>query len=115
MESNLNRSFHGRENVGGRDPQDLKAGFTWRSAFAILLTVLVFTPISIYVQLVAGIGSLPAVAILMALIFSEVTRMTGNPLSKQELFIIYQMSALAAGATTCYLYQVQKSYFMTSP
>jgi hypothetical protein len=29
--------------------------------------------------------------------------------------IIYQMSALATGATTCYLYQVQKSYFMTSP
>lgn len=104
-----------RDPVEGRDPQELKPGFTWRSALAILLTVLVFTPISIYVQLVAGIGSLPAVAILMALIFSEVTRATGNPLTKQELFIIYQMSALAAGATTCYLYQVQKSYFMTSP
>lgn len=99
----------------GENLQEFKPGFTWRSALAILLTVLVFTPISIYVQLVAGIGSLPAVAILMALIFSEVTRVTGNPLTKQELFIIYQMSALAAGATTCYLYQVQKSYFMTSP
>lgn len=82
---------------------------------ALLLTSLVFTPISIYMQLVAGVSSLPAVAIIMAILFNEIARLTGNPLTKQELLIIYQMSALAAGATTCYLYQVQKSYFMTSP
>ena len=94
---------------------ELGRGFTWRSALALLITSLVFTPISIYIQLVAGVSSIPAVAIVMAIIFSEITRLTGNPLTKQELMIIYQMSALATGATTCYLYQVQKSYFMTSP
>jgi hypothetical protein len=94
---------------------ELGRGFTWRSALALLITSLVFTPISIYMQLVAGVASIPAVAIVMAILFSEITRITGNPLSKQELMIIYQMSALATGATTCYLYQVQKSYFMTSP
>ncbi len=92
-----------------------KPGFTWRSALALLVTSLVFTPISIYLQLVAGISSIPAVAIVMAILFSEITRLTGNPLTKQEILIIYQMSALAAGATTCYLAQVFKSYVMTSP
>jgi len=97
------------------DIKELKPGFTWRSALALLMTSLVFTPISIYIQLVAGVTSIPAIAIVMAILFSEIARLSGNPLSRQELFIIYQMSVLATGATTCYLYQVQKSYFVTSP
>jgi len=81
---------------------------------AILITSLIFMPLSLYIQLASGIASIPAVAIIMVILFTEIGRLLGSPFTKQEIFIIYEMSALAASAT-CYLAQVFKSYLMTSP
>ncbi|RLF23564.1 MAG: hypothetical protein DRN15_05805 [Thermoprotei archaeon] len=100
--------------MGSSEASEFKPGFTWRAAMAILLTSMIFLPTSLYIQLAAGVMSIPAIAVIMAILFSELSRVTGSPLTKQELFIIYQMSALAAAAT-CYIFQVFKAYIMTSP
>jgi hypothetical protein len=92
--------------------EKFKPGFTWRSAFAIFIAMVVFVPISTYVNLVVG-GGLPT-ALMMAIFFSEFLRLFGRPLTKQELFILYEMCAIGAG-TTWYIAHVYKTYFVTSP
>jgi len=93
---------------------EYRPGFTWRSALIILISSLIWMPVALYIQLVSGIVSIAMVSIVMAFIAMEITRLIGNPLSRQELLIVYLMSSLAASATG-YIWQVWKGYFVTSP
>jgi len=93
---------------------EYKPGFSWRSALIVLISSLIWMPVALYIQLVSGIVSIAMVSIVMAFIAMEITRLIGNPLSRQELLIVYLMSSLAASATG-YIWQVWKGYFVTSP
>jgi len=93
---------------------EYKRGFTWRSAIIIFVSSLIWMPVALYIQLVSGIVSIATVSIVMAFIAIEITRLLGNPLSRQELLVVYLMSSLAASATG-YIWQVWKGYFITSP
>ncbi|RLF24742.1 MAG: hypothetical protein DRN15_02055 [Thermoprotei archaeon] len=92
----------------------LKPGLTWRSIMAIMYASLVFLPVAIYMQLVAGTTVLVAAAYITAILFSEFSRVLGAPLTKQELFIVYEMTLIAASAAV-FTGMLFKGYLATSP
>jgi hypothetical protein len=77
-----------------------RPGLTWRSALALAFSIALVQPAMIYGFLVTGIQGLglagqawwPWIVILL---WSELTRFLGQPLSKQELFIILSFQGMA--------------------
>jgi len=91
-----------------------KAGLTLRSSFAIFFASLFFMPISIYLQLVSGVIIGSIAVFVTTIIFSELSIIARSPLTKQELFIIFQMCGIAA--TTTYMVElIYRGYIVTSP
>ena len=93
---------------------ELKSGFTWRSALAIVFSSVVLLPVVMYVYLVSGQVLAGAAVYITVLLFTETTRMFGTPLKKQEVFIIYSLVGGAAYNIT-FLELIYRSYFLHSP
>lgn len=94
---------------------ELKPGLTWRVVLAILLAGLLFLPVSIYMNLVAGAVVGTAAIYVIAIIFSEFSRMFGSRLTRQELFLIYATVGGVASTIPVYYWLVYRSFFVTSP
>ncbi|MBS7608956.1 hypothetical protein KEJ19_00085 [Candidatus Bathyarchaeota archaeon] len=75
-------------------------GLTFRSFLALIYTGVVFLPASIWMTLALGNADIMwwTISYTTVLLFSEITRFFGTPLSKQELFIIWSCAAVS-GAT----------------
>ncbi len=94
----------------------LKPGLTWRSFIAMLTAILIFLPASIYMNLTSGAGTLGvAASFVIAIIFSEITRYFGNPLTKQELFIMFSVVSAVSSLVTPYYGLIWRVYFSTHP
>jgi len=86
--------------VGTTAEKRYHPGLTWRSALALAFSIALVQPAMIYGFLVTGIQGLglagqawwPWIVILL---WSELTRFLGQPLSKQELFIILSFQGMA--------------------
>ena len=92
-----------------------KTGFTWRVLFALILAAVLFLPVSLYVNLVAGATIAAAAVYVIVLIFSSFSQYYGANLSKQELFLIYATVGSVAGFIPPYYYLVFRAYFVQSP
>jgi len=79
--------------------EEVRSGLTWRSFSALLYASIVMMPATIYANLVAGIGMgaflFPAIGYVVAFLFVEIARLSGRPLTKQEVFIIWSCSLVA--------------------
>jgi len=94
----------------------LKPGMTWRSFVAMLTAILIFLPASIYMNLTSGAGTLGvAASFVIAIIFSEITRYFGNPLTKQELFIMFSVVSAVSSLVTPYYGLIWRVYYSTHP
>ena len=93
---------------------EFKPGFTPRTALAILFASAMILPVSIYLSLVSGGGLASAAVYVTAILLSEIAVLTGNPLTTQEMFIIYSMVGIAATAAP-FEGLVYRSYFVRSP
>ncbi len=94
---------------------EFKSGLTWRVVFAMVVAALIFLPVSNYLYLsslvVVGAGS----AYVIVILFSEILRMQGQRLSRQELFIMYAVLAGVGGAMpSMYYWLVFRGYFVNS-
>ena len=76
-----------------------KPGLTWRSALALTFSLALVQPAMMYGMLVTGVYGLglgggwwPWIVILL---WAEITRFLGQPLSKQELFIILSFQSMS--------------------
>jgi len=87
-------------------------GLTWRSVLGIVFSSAALLPVAMYLQLVSGTVAAPFMVYFTLILFSEFSRIFGSPLTKQELFIIYKLSGIAA---TALIGQVYRAYFVTSP
>jgi len=96
------------------DLMEFRSGITWRSILAILVSALIMMPISLYLNLISGTTLASAAVYLNVILFTELLRFMGSPLSTQEVFIIYSASGLAAGAIP-FLEMVYRTYYVTSP
>ena len=93
---------------------EFKSGLTWRSILSIIYSVVVFTPVVIWLQLVTvgapGLGGV--ISYFMLMLFAEYCRLSGKPLTLQEATIIFGPASIA-GAT--FINLVYRAYFMQSP
>lgn len=92
---------------------EFKSGLTWRSLLAIFYSIFVFTPISIWVQLVTvgGPGLGGVISYFMLLVFAEYCRLSGKHLTFQEAAIIFGPASTSGIVFTGLIY---RSYFMQS-
>ncbi|MEM2921575.1 MAG: hypothetical protein QXF26_04575 [Candidatus Bathyarchaeia archaeon] len=101
------------EGEGSVAPEYVPA-LTWRSILAILFACVVIQPAMMYLYLVTGAG-LAFSTWLVILLWSEVCRLLGSPLSKQETFIIMSFEATAVSAAWVFLSPVKNLFFVMSP
>jgi len=93
---------------------EFKSGFTWRSLLALLYSVCVFTPALMWLQLtVVGAGLGIAISFTTLLLFTELARITGKPITKQEAAIIFGPAATAGSAG--FLSLIYRIYFVRHP
>ena len=98
------------------EPQELKPGLTWRSFLAIILTAVMFIPVSIFTALTFGgsvIGSVAVAAV--TLIFTELMKYSFNPLTKQEVLMVYYGAGIGGVSGVIYQLLIYRSYFVNSP
>lgn len=95
-----------------------KNGLTWKVIVAIVASSVVFVPASIYLSMVTG-GTLSlAATLLMVITFSELSRMIGEKLSRQETLVMYEtlnvISSLGAAGIGAY-WIIFRLFFMSTP
>jgi len=88
----------------------LKSGFTWRALTGLLYGILVFQPAMIWMNLSTG-GTISA-AWVTFIIFMEITRLTGKPLTKAESVVILNLAGMSYFAT--FLDFIYREYFARS-
>jgi len=77
--------------------EQVVSGFSWRSYLGLIYTILVFQPAIMYLYLTTGNTLLSAATQWASLIlFVELARLSGKPLTKQEATIIFLGSALSS-------------------
>jgi len=94
---------------------EFKRGLTWRTITAIFVASLLFLPLSIYLNLVAGSTLAAAAVYVIVILFSELTRTFGEELSRQELFILYSITGYAAGFIPPFYWLIYRSFFIKQP
>jgi len=95
--------------------EEFKSGLTWRSLIACLYMVFVFSPAIIWFNLVTvGVTIGGTVSLCTLLIFVEIARLSGRPLTKQEAVIMFNLAVLASGPAMLYIQLVYREYFVVS-
>ena len=90
-----------------------KEGLTPRSFLAIIYGAFILQPIIIFTLLYAGASIIGAVQYLVILVFTEIARLYGSRLTKQEVFIaFYGLGAAASGGV--FISLLFKGYLRTS-
>lgn len=94
---------------------EFKSGLTWRVIFGLILIALLFIPINIYLNLSTGMSLTTAAVYVIIILLSTITRYSGKPLSRQELFIIYVTTGAAATTIPVYYWLIYRFFFITTP
>lgn len=106
----------GQSNPSGTDTPkyDLKPGLTYRSALALVFSSLVIMPVQLYLILVSGVNIAIAAVYITVILLTELSTISGTPLTKQEIYIVYMLAGLAA-SNPVFIAFVQRKYLVTSP
>ena len=102
------------ESVSGNVVK-FKRGLTWRAFFGLVTTALLFIPVNIYLNLTIGVMVATAAVYVITILLSEIARRTGNPLSKQEIFIMYATVGAVAATIPPYYWLVYRAFFVNTP
>ena len=92
----------------------LESGLTARTWPVILYGALVLMPANIYLLLVAGQSLVGPISFIALILWVEAVRLSRRPLTTAEAFIVYSVSAVAAGQMIFYLYAIHPAYFRVS-
>ena len=98
------------------DPErlPLESGLTRRTWPVILYGALVLMPANIYLLLVAGQSLVGPISFIALILWVEAVRLSRRPLTTAEAFIVYAVSAVAAGQLIFYMYAIHPAYFRVS-
>ena len=94
--------------------QALENGLTSRTWPVILYGAFILMPANIYLMLVAGQSLLGPISFIALILWVEAARLSRKPLSTAEAFIVYSVSAVAAGQMLFYMYAIYPAYFRVS-
>jgi hypothetical protein len=86
---------------------------TWKAILAILFGCVIVQPGLIYLYLVSG-WALPLSTWLVILLWTEFSRLLGNPMKKQEIFIIMAFQWTAISGAWMFLNPIRNVYFIQS-
>lgn len=92
----------------------LESGLTSRTWPVILYGALVLMPANIYLLLVAGQSLVGPISFIALILWVEAVRLSRRPLTTAEAFIVYSVSAVAAGQLIFYMYAIHPAYFRVS-
>lgn len=92
----------------------LENGLTSRTWPVILYGAFILMPANIYLMLVAGQSLLGPISFIALILWVEAARLSRKPLSTAEAFIVYSVSAVAAGQMLFYMYALHPAYFRIS-
>jgi len=122
VEKGLNKRHFSYKSIGSNHPWNgktgmfgakYKEGLTSRSLLIMAIGVFFLMPITTYSMLV-GAGNISAVTWIIVLLFTEIYRFIGRPLSTQEITVVWY--AVGAGSTaSLFLNLLQQGYVATSP
>lgn len=73
----------------------LRKGITWRSMLGLIYIIVVFQPASLYMMLATGTSLGAFVQWATLILFVEIARLTGSPLTQQEAALIFLGSWLS--------------------
>jgi len=92
----------------------LESGLTSRTWPVILYGAFVLMPANIYLLLVAGQSLVGPISFIALILWVEAVRLSRRPLSTAEAFVVYSVSAIAAGQLIFYMYAIHPAYFRIS-
>lgn len=92
-ENELERARQTVETQSREGVQEFRDGFTLRSMLGGLFVAFVMLPGGLFLGLMVGQGIGEAAEWVTILLFAEVARRSFNPLSKQEIYVIYYIAA----------------------
>jgi hypothetical protein len=85
---------------------ELQNGLTSRTWPVILYGALILMPANIFLLLVAGQSLIGPVSFIALILWVEACRLSRRPLTTAEAFIVYSVSAVAAGQLIFYMYAI---------
>jgi len=88
-------------------------GLTWRSAFALIFAVILIEPVMIYFNLITNLA-LPLQAWIIIILWVELSRVLGSPLTKQEIFILLAFQLTATTYALWFLSPLKNMYMAYS-
>ncbi len=91
-----------------------ESGLTSRTWPVILYGAFILMPANIYLLLVAGQSLLGPISFIALILWVEAARLSRKPLTTAEAFVVYAVSAVAAGQMLFYLYAIHPAYFRVS-
>jgi len=96
------------------DEIHVRKGLTWKTLLAILFAIFVVQPVIIYYSLITNIA-LPLQAWIVIILWTEIARLFGSPLTRQEVFILIAFQSMATGYALAFITPIKNMYFATSP
>ena len=97
------------------EKEEENKGITWRSLSGILYAAIVLQPAFLWLYFATGSLMSWAAMYTTALLFSELARLTNNPLRKQEIFVIMYGSTVAVAEALIFTTPIYNAYYRTSP
>ncbi|UCE12995.1 MAG: hypothetical protein JSV04_12485 [Candidatus Heimdallarchaeota archaeon] len=84
-------------NTSDLPSEKFESGLTWRVGLAIVYSALIIQPSAIYLYFVTNQWFIGAVLNTTIVLFAVLAKMADNPLSKQEVFIMINVTSTALG------------------
>ncbi|MCS7119622.1 MAG: hypothetical protein RMJ07_02725 [Nitrososphaerota archaeon] len=92
-----------------------KTGLSWRIILAMVTSIFLFIPVNIYSYFITGVVQGSVAVFFITLVFSEIVRLTGSNLSRQEVLILYYAAAWGGTAMPIYYNIIYRTFFVNSP
>jgi len=94
---------------------EFRSGLTWRVLIAMIASIFLFIPVNIYSYFITGVIQGSVAVFFITIIFSVLSKLTRQELSKQEILILYYAAAWGGLALPIYYNIIYRSYFVNSP
>ena len=95
--------------------EEIKSGLTWKVMLALFAAVFLFIPVNIYSFFLTGIIQGSVAVFFITMLITELSRLSGAKLSKQEILLLYYATGWGAAAIPVYYYIIYRAYFVKSP
>jgi len=84
---------------------------------AMLVAILIFIPVSCYLNLTVGAagGAATTAAVVIIIVFSEITRYFGKSLTKQELFIMFAVISFVTAMVPPFYWLIWRAWYARHP